>query len=302
MKKRILAGILVILTVALSFPSAVLAEEKYQPSLYLADNVWYKDKSQPLVIKSSNSFYVPAEAFDILPDVTLTKNEELGAILLTSPKASISIDTNNGTVILPNEDKTISVITENGNLYVYALDICAALSLSIEVYSYSNGQVALRLNDSSGMLPFPSLVKMFVSEDSSITRLSGPLSKSQYDEVRIIEDLEALQNAVLQYQTTGVGFFAALDAEFILGSGSIEFYRAMRGLFATDLPFSLFSYQPSATETIHFATLANKRLLELFHKGTLYITPTCLLDDISYTYIYNAGFTTTDFSFSKEAE
>ena len=107
---------LAVLTVALSFPSAVLAEEKYQPSLYLADNVWYKDKSQPLVIKSSNSFYVPAEAFDILPDVTLTKNEELGAILLASPKTSISIDTNNGTVILPNEDKTISVITENGNL------------------------------------------------------------------------------------------------------------------------------------------------------------------------------------------
>ena len=302
MKKRIPAFLLAILTVLLAFPSIALAEENYQPSLYLADNVWYKDRSQPLIVKNSNVFYVPAEAFDILPSVTLTANDELGAILLTSPKGKISIDTQNGTVILPKGDKSISVITENGTLYLYAFDICTALGLSIEVYSYSNGKTALRLSDSSGMLSFSSLVKMFVSDDSTIKRLSGPSSKVQYDEVCTISNLAELEAATSRYISTGEGFFAVMDADFIIESGSIYFYRAMRDFYATDLPFALFTYQQGATEMLHYCHLANQRLLELFHKGTLYITPTQELTEDNYADINRLGFTVTDFSFSKEAE
>lgn len=293
---------LAILTVVLTFPSTASAEEKYQPGIYIADNVWYKDKSQPLIVKNSNSYYIPAEAFGILPDVTLTKNDELGAILLTSPRGRISIDTTNGTVIQPNGDKTVSVLYENGNLYLYAIEICAALSLSIEVYSYSNGEVALRINDSTGMLSFSSLVKMFVYEDNAIVRLSGPVSNIEYTEVYEIKDLESLKQATTRYKTTGVGFFAAIDAEFVLESGSIDFYRAMRELFATDLPFSLFTYRQDPVEMIHYSYLANQRLLEIFHKGTLYLTPTQELSESNYNDIYRLGFVTTNFSFSKETE
>ncbi len=299
--KKALCAILAVLLCTLCFTPGVKAEEDYFPSVYVADDVWYKDRSQPLVKEGSNSYFLPAEAFDALPNVTVTVDAEARAARLSSPAGSFSIDTETGVSISPDGDTEYSVRSANGTVYLHVFQTCSMLGLSFELHTYLNGAQALRINDGSGVLNISTLVLMFAGRQETLSRLNGGVSNVRYTSTFTVSTVADLASAAAMAEG-GSRFIMVLDADLVLFHESTEeFCRYMARLYSLDVPISLFAHTQNSDTMIHYLRQANLRLSRLFCRGTALCTATRSLTESDLELLSAAGFILTEFSF-EEAE
>ncbi len=302
MKKRIAALALAVAAILLS-PVHATAEEEYLPTVYIADGVWYKDKSQPMITDGKDGFFISIDAFGALPRVSVKYDSTIHAVRLTFEDKAFSADSITGTVISAEGDSTASIIFDKlGTVYLNVEDVCRYLGLNYETHFYSNGKRAVRINDGSGTLEMNVLVRMFVSQKETLTRMTGePVSvfpqiilKANYP-----EDLEA---AAERLKNGDRQFILALNADMILSYSNTEnLCKLMAEVYASCIPVTLFAYKENPDTVLHYVQSANTCLLELMHKGTHLYTPTTELSDADVNVIKQRGFMVTNFTF-EEAE
>ena len=301
MKKRTLCLLLCLAALLWSPPASVGAEDDYLPSLYVADTVWYKDKSLPLLRNENNEYYLPIQAFGALPSVSVVIDETADAAMLTSETNSFSVDTGNGTIISPDGDSRIGFVKEHGTAYLELYATCGLLDLSFEIHVYANGRHAVRINDGSGVLNIASLLRMFAANEGTVSRITGPVSNTVYMAHHVVSDLGALSWAIDNYCENGIGFVVLLDANLVLvESNNVDFRTLMTELYHLDLPISLFVYEENADMMTHYLREANRVLVEVFHKGTSLCTSTLWLSPQEESMIESFGFVLTNYSVEEE--
>ena len=294
--KKTVAFMLLSALALLCFSMPVGAEEEYFPSVFIADDVWYKDRSQPLVKEGSNMYYLPADAFGALPKVTVITDTEARALRLSSPAGTFSVDTENGTVISPEGDSSLRILNANGTTYLHVFDTCTALGLNFEIHVYASGAEALRINDGSGMLGCSTLVRMFAEQRDTISRMSGLPANEKITDAVTVSTLEQLENAAKNAEK-GMSFILVLDAELILFSDSLQsFCSSMTRIYTHDLPISLFSQNENSATELHYLRQANLRLAELFRRGTTLCTATRPITEDKADLLASVGFMLTEFT------
>lgn len=298
MKKRI-AALALALFAAFTAPVCVTAEEEYLPTVYIADDVWYKDKSQPMITDGKDGFYIPIDAFGALPGVTVTADTTVNAVRLTFGEKAFSADTENGTVILPNGDRSISIKNEYGTIYLNVEDACMLLGLTCETHFYSNGKRAVRINDGSGTLDMSVLVRMFVSQPETLTRMTGELASPYPRDVVTVADYFDLNEIISRIDEGNTEFILALQADLILYEDSTELCRVLVYVYDLGIPITLFAHKENPDTVLHYVHNANTRLLELMHVGTHLYTPTTELSENDRTLIEQKGYIITDFTFEE---
>lgn len=299
MKKRIAALALAVAAI-LGLPAYVIAEDEYLPTVYIADDVWYKDKSQPMITDGKDGFFISIDAFGALPAVSAIYDSTVNAVRFKFEDTAFSADTVTGTVISPEGDRTVSIIKEYGTLYFSVDDVCEYLGLSCETHFYSNGKRAVRINDGSGTLDINVLIRMFVSQTETRTRMTGdPVSAypSHVEKVSSTSDLGAALNRILDGDCE---FIIALDADLVLSLSASELSAVMAEIYAAGIPVSLFAFKENADTVLHYVINANTRLLELMHRGACLCTPTLELTETDTVLIKQRGFLITEFTFEEE--
>lgn len=298
--KKTVAFLLLSALALLCFSMPVSAEEEYFPSVFVADDVWYKDRSQPLVKDGNNLYYLPVEAFSALPKVTVIMDTEARALRLSSPAGTFSVDTENGTIISPEGDSTLRVLNTNGTTYLHVFDTCTVLGLNFEIHVYANGAEALRINDGSGMLGCSTLVRMFAEQRDTASRMSGLPTNERIINTVTASTIEQLENSA-ENAELGASFILVLDAELVLFPDNAEaFCTAMTKIYAHDLPISLFCQNDSSATELHFMRQANLRLAELFRRGTTLCTATRPMTEDELDWLASLGFMLTEFTLEEE--
>jgi len=298
--KKTVAFLLFSVLALLCFSMPVSAEEEYFPSVFIADDVWYKDRSQPLVKEASNLYYLPAEAFGALPKVTVITDTEARALRLSSPAGTFSVDTENGTIISPEGDSTLRVLNTNGTTYLHVFDTCTVLGLNFEIHVYASGAEALRINDGSGMLGCSTLVRMFAEQRDTASRMSGLPTNERIINTVTVSTIEQLENSA-ENAELGASFILVLDAELVLFCDNAEaFCAAMTKIYAHDLPISLFCQNDSGATELHYMRQANLRLAELFRRGTTLCTAARPMTEDELDWLASAGFMLTEFTLEEE--
>lgn len=299
MKKRIAA---LALAFAALIPTAVCvsAEEEYLPTVYIADSVWYKDKSQPMIMDGKDGFCISIDAFGALPSVTVDYDSTVNAIRLTCGEKAFSADAATGTVISALGDTTLRILNEYGTVYLNVEDVCGYLGLDYEPHFYSNGKRAVRINDGSGTLDTGILVRMFVNQKETLSRMEGEPISDVCTEIIKANDAETLDAAAARLEKGDRSFILAINAELILSYGSTSRLCALMGkIFSSGIPVSLYAQMENADTALHYVHSANVRLLELMHRGITLFTPTTELIENDIALIEQRGLIITDFTFKE---
>ncbi len=302
MKKRIAALALAIAATLLA-PVCVTAEEEYLPTVYIADDVWYKDKSQPMITDGKDGFFISIDAFGALPAVAVQYDSTVRAVRLTFGDRAFSADSITGTVISANGDSTARIMYhESGTIYLNVEDVCGYLGLSFEPHFYSNGKRAVRINDGSGTLEMNVLVRMFVNQDDTLIRMTGDPVPVFPNDVFKADSPDELEAAAERLRKGDALFTLALNADMILSySNTSKLCKLMAEVYASGIPVTLFAYKENPDAVLHYVQQANTRLLELMHRGTYLYTPTSKLSETDINLIRQRGFILTNFTF-EEAE
>ena len=295
MKKRIAALALAIAASILCIPPITAAED-YLPTIYIADDVWYKDKSQPLINDGKNGFFAPIDAFGALPGVSVTIDTTVNAARLESGKKAFSIDTLNGTVILPEGDATVNIRYEYDTIYLKVDDTCKHLGISYEMRFYSNGKRAVRFNDGSGALEFSVLIRMFANQTDVLTRKSGEIAQAFMPRVVTVRSYQTLKEALDLIAEGDTSFLLVMNAHLILNMPSDELTAALSEIYTASVPISLFTYDEEPDLVLHYVHSANLRMLELAHKGTNLYTATLPLTDVDRALINRMGYMITEYA------
>ncbi|MBQ2732938.1 MAG: hypothetical protein IJF74_02160 [Clostridia bacterium] len=300
MKKRIAALTLAIAALLL-FPTAANADEEYLPTVYIADGVWYKDKSQPMITDGKDGFFIPIDAFGALPSVSVEYDGTVNALRLTFEDTAFSADIATGTVISPEGDSTVRIIRDLDTVYLNVDDVCKHLGIEYEPHFYSNGKRAVRINDGSGTLEMSVLVRMFVNQEDTLVRMTGePVSVFPKEIVKASSATE-LEAAVSRLREGDRQFILALNADTVLSFGNAEALSELLSVvYAYGIPVTIYAHKENPDTVLHYVHSANARLLELMHKGTHMYTPTTELSDTDISLINERGFVITDFTFEEE--
>ncbi|MBQ1211809.1 MAG: hypothetical protein IIX69_00145 [Clostridia bacterium] len=301
MKKRIAALALAIAASVLCVPQ-ILAEEDYLPTVYIADDVWYKDKSQPLINDGKNGFFAPIDAFGALPGVSVTIDNTVNAARLESGEKVFSVDTLNGTIILPDGDTSVNIKNEYDTVYLKVDDTCRLLGISYETRFYSNGKRAIRINDGSGALEFSVLIRMFATQTDTLTRTTGEIAEAFPSRIVAVSSYPELGEALNLIMEVDCSFLLALNAELVLSLPANELTAVLGEIHAAGVPISLFTYADNPDLVLHYVHSANLRMLELMHRGTYLYTSTLKLSEIDRALISEMGYMITDLTLEVSEE
>lgn len=167
MKKRIVTLTLA-LTLLLDLLIPAGAAEKNLPSLFCNDEVWYKDSTEPLVIRDGAAF-VPAEFWSMFDGVTVTEptpgnllvqHTETGRYLsVLYPDCSAAV---NGEIV-----ENIGVLRNDGMYYLEAGLTCTALGLFRESYTAQDGAQGLRITDENSLLTLDELLETYTYQSET---------------------------------------------------------------------------------------------------------------------------------------
>jgi len=289
--RQIAAFLFSVIFLTCAIPRSAFAEEEYLPSLYIGNDVWYKDRSVPVLIENDNTFSIPAEAFAALNGVSLKTDEAAGALLLTKGDRQLSCDTENGTVISPSGDKKIAIRKANGTVYLPLHDTCSALGLGFELHSYANEKIAVRIVDGSSLFPFSYLVRMFVAQEEEATRTSYPYAETLSATKTVFIHTESeLASLVSATQIPNEKLLVVIDTQILmdlLGSNTV-FTANFARLLANNAAIALSGYGDGDT-LIENVTAANSKILSVFHRGTYLFTCNSHLTAEDYATLAKAG-------------
>lgn len=295
MKKRIAALALAIAASVLCVPQ-ILAEEGYLPTVYIADDVWYKDKSQPLINDGKNGFFAPIDAFGALPGVSVTIDNTVNAARLESGEKVFSVDTLNGTIILPDGDTSVNIKNEYDTVYLKVDDTCRLLGINYETRFYTNGKRAVRLNDGSATLDFSVLIRMFANQTDTLTRIDGNRAEAIQPDLVAADTPSELGDALARIMEGDTSFLLVLNADLVLTLPANELVQSLSTILTAGVPISLCAYDTNPDVVMHYVHSANLRILELMHRGIYLYTPTLALLDIDRLLINRMGYMITDFT------
>ena len=261
------------------------AAEKHLPTLYIGDDAWYKDLSAPLIIGEDGTFFLPLEAFALLPSITLRHDETVGAALLIREDRSLSFDTESGVRILPGGDEQLSIRHENGTVYLALLPVVSLLGLGFELHTYQNGETAVRINDGSGIFPFSSLVRMYAEEELSPARTVLPAAKTA-DSVTLLPVSPASFPETANSLSAGtILLFRAEDILSLSSEENVIFGDNLARLLSRGAVPALYSLETDPDTALHYLIQANNRLLSAAHRGAyLYLSDLKLTDEQAQLY------------------
>jgi hypothetical protein len=175
------------------------------------------------------------------------------------------------------------------------------LGIDYEAHFYSNGKRAVRINDGSGTLEMAVLVRMFVSQPETLTRMTGETASAYTGGISRAYSPADLGAVISTIEEGDKEFILAIDADLILSTSGAELAPALAYVFAAGIPVTLFAGKENPDTVLHYVHSANTRLLELMHVGTHLYTPTTALSANDRTLIEQKGYIITDFTF-EEAE
>lgn len=255
------------------FPSAAAAApEKHQPTLYIADDAWYKDLSAPL-IREGETLFLPLEAFAQLPSITLRLDETVGAALLTREGRTLTFDTESGVRILPDGDETLAVRRIDGTLYLPLLPVVSLLGLGFELYTYQSGVTALRINDGSGIFPFSSLIRMYAEEVLPPARTVLPAAETIGQITLFPVSLTELPDGTLSFPRGTVLLFDAQALTELNAEQRITFRGDLLRLLSGGAVPALYTTENDPDTALHYLIQGNQLLLSIAHRGAyLYLS------------------------------
>ncbi len=157
----ILVCVIFTVMLSISIAGALIAK----PSLYVNDDVWYKDNSLRLE-KIYEEFFVPVSIFDTFNNISVTVDRVNSTVLVNNSETGSYISFNTKeSMAITHENKEMYLKTYNfyhGECYVPVKFVCEIMGLSTELWiSPSTSEYSMRICDGSQTLSFEEVLQVY---------------------------------------------------------------------------------------------------------------------------------------------